>query len=72
MTTKVGSVFKSQSTSPGYSTVGEDETEVNNSLIGLYKTRKPFQKKRKLQFVTTEATTEVKVNDLHHRRKLYA
>ena len=72
MTTKVGSVFKSQSTSPGYSTVGEDETEVNNSLIGLYKTRKPFQTKRKLQFVTTEATTEVKVNDLHHRRKLYA
>ena len=70
MTSKVGNVFKSQSSSPGYSTVGKDETEVNKSLIGLYKTRIPFQEKRQLQLKPPEPKSDT-VTLLTNRRKLY-
>lgn len=43
MTTRVGNAFNSQKDSPGYTTVGQSETDVNNALQSLYKTKVDFQ-----------------------------
>lgn len=43
MTTRVGNAFNSQKYSPGYTTVGQSETDVNNALQSLYKTKVDFQ-----------------------------
>ena len=43
MTTRVGNAFNSQKDSPGYTTVGKSETEVNNGLLALYKAKQDFQ-----------------------------
>ena len=43
MTTRVGNAFNSQKDSPGYTTVGQSETEVNNALLALYKAKQEFQ-----------------------------
>lgn len=43
MTTRVGNAFNSQKDSPGYTTVGQSETDVNNALLALYKAKEDFQ-----------------------------
>lgn len=43
MTSKVGNAFLSSKESAGFTTVGESETNVNRSLLALYKAKQDFQ-----------------------------
>jgi hypothetical protein len=81
MTSRVGNVFDSSSNSTGYATVGADESELNKSLLGLYRTRTTFRK----GVLTLEKEIEKEdtiglrisegkrkdVNTLHNRKRLY-
>ena len=43
MTSKVGNAFLSSKESAGFVTVGKSETQVNKSLLSLYKAKQDFQ-----------------------------
>lgn len=83
MTTRVGNAFKSSKNSPGYTTVGETETDTNKALLALYTAREDFQKdnlkstaikfKKDTRKIKTDDTAgaESKSKSLTNRRKLY-
>jgi hypothetical protein len=75
MTQKVGDVFRSSKIARGYQTVGNDESDINNSLIGLWKTRNKYYGETVLSFIPdSRINAETKTNEssrLHRRRRLY-